>query len=438
MQRGYGQLYRRAGVIAAAAAVCVTGFAASASAGSTGPVSSTPGATPQLNPNGSTEQVRQLVQCGGTMYAVGTFTSIKYKTTVSARNNAFSFSATAPYAITTWNPNVNGVVNSIAFNGTNCADAYIGGKFTSVDGTKVANIAEVSTTTGAVVTGFAHSASGEVETLASSNGHLLTGGFFTSINGSSTPYFVSLNPSTGANDGYVNLGISGNYGSGATQVYNQQISHGGTLELAEGTFTTVGGQPRKQIFMLSLGSTAATLTAWTSPEFNGACVTDESFYVRAASWSPSDSTIYTATTGYHPLGGSIGETPRTGLCDSAAAFPATQESVTHEWINYTGCDSFYSTAADTNDAYFGGHERWADNQNDCDAAGPGAVAAQGMVGLSPSTGAVVFNPSRARGLGADDMLVTSAGLWIASDNMNNSSQCAGKSGHAGICFLPYS
>jgi hypothetical protein len=438
MQRGYGQMYRRAGVVAAAAAMCVTGFAAAASAAvsTTAAVSNMPAPTPQLNPNGTTEQVRQLVQCGTTMYAVGSFTSIKYKTTVSARNNAFSFSAAAPYAVTTWNPNVNGVVNSIAFNGSNCAYAYIGGKFTSVDGTKVANIAEVNTTTGAVVTGFAHSANGEVETLAVSNGHLLTGGFFTSINGSATKYMVSLNPSTGASDNYLNLNISGTYGNGASQVYNQQISPNGALELAEGTFTSVGGLPRQQIFMLSLGSTAATVTPWTSAEFNGACVTDEAFYVRAASWSPDDGTVYTATTGYHPLGGQTGMTPRTGLCDSAAAFPATQASVGHKWINYTGCDSLYSTAADANDAYFGGHERWADNADDCDAAGPGAVAAQGMVGLSPTNGSVVFNPGRARGLGADDMLVTSAGLWIASDNMNNSSQCAGESGHAGICFLP--
>jgi hypothetical protein len=35
------------------------------------------------------------------------------------------------------------------------------------------------------------------------------------------------------------------------------------------------------------------------------------------------------------------------------------------------------------------------------------------------------------------MLVTGAGLWIASDNYNGSSQCGGVSGHAGICFLPY-
>jgi hypothetical protein len=434
MQRGYRQLCCRAGVAAAAAAVCVMGFAAPASAS----VSANPAATPQLYPNGiSWEQVRQLVQCGGTMYAVGSFTEIKYKGVVYARNNAFSFSATSPYAMTTWNPNVNGKVNSIAFNGTDCSNAYLGGIFTVVHGTTVKNIAEVSTTsTGAVVTGFGHSANGQVQTLRGYNGHILAGGYFTSVNGSTKKYFVSLSPSTGKDDGFLNLNISGNYGSGATQVYNQQISHGGSLELAEGTFLSVGGQARQQIFMLNLATNPATVTPWTSAEFNARCILNESFYVRAASWSPGDGTVYIGTTGFHPLNGSTSG-PRTGLCDAAAAFPATQASVSHTWINYTGCDSLYSTAADASTAYFGGHERWADNTNGCDLAGPGAIAAPGMVGLDPGTGAVVFNPTRARGFGADDMLVTSAGLWIASDNMNNASQCAGKSGHAGICFLPY-
>jgi hypothetical protein len=48
----------------------------------------------------------------------------------------------------------------------------------------------------------------------------------------------------------------------------------------------------------------------------------------------------------------------------------------------------------------------------------------------------VFNPTRARGLGADDMLVTRTGLWIASDNAFGASQCGGYGGHAGFCFLP--
>ncbi len=225
--------------VTAAAAACAAGVATPALA----TVTANPANTPQLNLTGTTEQVRQLVQCGSTMYAVGTFTSIKHNSTVYSRNNIFSFGATSPYNVTTWNPNVNGEVNTIAFANGNCADAYIGGKFTSVDGTKVSNIAEISTSTGAVVSAFGHTAGGEVETLAGTpNGHLLAGGYFTSINGSSNKYFVSLNPATGKDDGYLELNISGNYGSGATQVYNQQISPSGAYDLAEGTFTSVGGQ----------------------------------------------------------------------------------------------------------------------------------------------------------------------------------------------------
>jgi hypothetical protein len=62
----------------------------------------------------------------------------------------------------------------------------------------------------------------------------------------------------------------------------------------------------------------------------------------------------------------------------------------------------------------------------------------------PSGGSLLLNSagtaglySRGRGVGADDMLLTSAGLWIASDNLAGVNQCGGVSGHAGICFLPY-
>jgi hypothetical protein len=35
------------------------------------------------------------------------------------------------------------------------------------------------------------------------------------------------------------------------------------------------------------------------------------------------------------------------------------------------------------------------------------------------------------------MLLTSAGLWIASDNFGGNTSCGGKSGFSGLCFLPY-
>jgi hypothetical protein len=415
-----------------------------------GVVSATPVTTiPHLaTTSSSTEQIRQLVQCGGTMYAVGSFTSIVKGSTSLPRTDIFSFSATAPYTVTSWAPTIvssstkvdndgAAAVNSIAFSGGNCADAYIGGHFTSVNGTSVTNIAEISTSTGNVVTGFAHSASAGVDTLAAVNGHLLAGGNFTSINGASIPYLVSLNPSTGKSDGFLNLSITG------SQVYNQQLSHGGTLDLVEGKFSSAGGVARSQMLMLDLSGAKATVTGWTSPTLAVACV--QGFWARAASWSPDDSTVYVATTGYHEPGVSThGPRPAGSPCDTAMAFPATQASVSPEWINQTGCDSLYSTAADSHAAYFAGHERYSMDASACDTLGSDGYNAPGIEGLDPANGALYLNPaasagyySRARGLGTDDMLVTSAGLWIASDNYDGSATCGGVSGLAGICFLPY-
>src|SRR5262249_42002853 len=95
-----------------ASALAAPARAALAGGGSRGgAVSPTPaGGTPVLSDPGTTEQVRQLVQCGGTMYAVGTFTEIKRGGTAYTRNNAFSFSAPPPYVVTPWDPNVNGTV----------------------------------------------------------------------------------------------------------------------------------------------------------------------------------------------------------------------------------------------------------------------------------------------------------------------------------------
>ena len=179
-----------------------------------GPVNLKPATTtPHLPPDASPAmQVRQLVQCGRTMFAVGTFSTFEQGSNTYTRENAMSFSATSPYTVTSWAPQVNGEVDSIAFNGTNCADAYIGGSFTKINSTAVENIAEVSTTTGTVVKAFGHTANKTVDTLLGVGGHILAGGDFTTINGSKTdPHMASLSPKTGADDGYLHLNISGSY-----------------------------------------------------------------------------------------------------------------------------------------------------------------------------------------------------------------------------------
>ena len=435
--------------VAAWCCLSASALAAPASVAATGPVSPTPVAgTPALAPTGRTEQIRQLVGCGGKMFAVGTFTKISQNGVSHSRNNVFSFSAAAPYAMTSWAPNVNGTVNSIALT-RDCSHAYIGGSFTKVDGQTANNIAYLRTDKTTMVLSWPHSANGQVNTvLLAPNGHLLVGGSFTSINGSSAHrYYASLNPATGKDDGYLNLQISGHYvypgvHSNKTNVFNQQLSPGRSRALVEGVFTSVGGHPRQQIFMLNLG-THGNVSNWHSTEFNQHCAVGHPFYVKAAAWSPDQATVYVATTG-KALATWNGHFPLTGLCDVVAAFPATQVGgLTHKWVNYTGCDSLYSVAADASAVYVGGHERWANNQNGCNGAGRGAIPAPGMGGFTHS-GSLLKNSrgtagrySRARGLGADDMLITAAGLWIASDNFDNESQCGGVTGHAGICFLRY-
>jgi hypothetical protein len=444
-------------VLGGALAVGVTALASVASPASGAPliapagaVSATPASgTPALKPTTGNENIRQIVQCGSTMYAVGNFSQITWNGQTFARNNAFSFSANAPYTMTSWNPDTNGIVDSIAVN-SSCTDAYIGGAFNTVGGTSANDIAEVSIPAGAVVPGFAHDASAEVFTLLlTPNGHLLAGGNFKIMNGNRTnPYYISLNPTTGKNDGYLSLNVSGHYvytgaASNATSVYNQQLSPNGNDVLAEGVFTSVGGQARQQIFMLGLGSSSGTVTGWTSPDFNQFCSTKHPFYVKAAAWSPNTPTVYVADTGKVPFNWNH-QFPLTppNLCDVVAALPSTQSSVSPMWTNYAGCDSFFSVAADSSAVYAGGHERWADNQNGCDSKGSGAIPAKGMGGFTPSTGTLITNSSGTKGLyqmsrgNADDMLRTSAGLWIASSDRFNANQCGNATGHAGICFLP--
>jgi len=446
-------------------------------------VSPTPASwTPSIattSTDGTTEEIRQLTACGdGNMYAVGQFSSIKQGANSYTRNNVFSFSATSG-AMTTFNPNVNGKVDTIALS-PDCSTAYLGGSFSSVNGTSVQNIAAVNVATNTVVSSFGHSASAEVYTLLLTNNHLIAGGKGY-LAGTTNKYMASLNPTTGTDDGYIHLGISGHYvftedngtpsGSNPTNVYNLSLSPTGTKLLAMGDFTSVGGTARRQIFMLDLGATTTAVDNWYSREFNQNCNWNEAFWLQDASWSPDGSTIYTAATGYKPatdnnptaLGndpntgvttGNMTTEPRGGLCDAAAAFASTVTAATpvpnHKWVQYTGCDSLYSTAVDPADGsvYVGGHHRWLDNPLQCDNNNNGtAVTDPGIGGLDPSTGHAYTTSSalqgkyiRSRGTGADDEVVTPQGLWIASDNgtaSGSSQTCGGVTGHAGLCLLPH-
>lgn len=424
---GWRRLGRWTVAIAVTAAALATG-AGAGDAASTDTVSATPASwTPYLDSADS--NIEQLVPAGTTMYAVGTFTSIKDAAgRAYARSNVFAFNMSTG-AMSPWVANTNGTVYGAAVSADG-AWVYLGGTFTTVNGTAASKLAKVSATTGAVDGTFRPRPDAAVRALLVQGSHLLVGGQFTSIGGAARTAFASLNPTTGADDGYVNLNLSGvvaGTSPGPTRILNFTRSYAGTRLLATGNFASVAGQPRQHIFMADLGSTSVTLDAWNSPMFLQACTASIPLWLQAAAWTPDDSRVITAATGYK------GASP---LCDTAAMFPSTAASVTPLWINRTGCDSLYSTVATSANVYVGGHQRYLDN-NACDTAGTTAVSRPGIGAIDPTTGlATSWNPTRSRGHAADDMVLTAQGLWVASDNTQESYYCGGK-WHPGLCMFPW-
>lgn len=448
---------RRVAVVALVVAALTWGLPgtqveeAAASVSSTSAETPQIGAGPRAGTDGSVEMVRQIVQCGDLMYAVGRFPRVRNpgSSLPLTRTNAFAFRATAPHTVTSWAPRINGQVDTVA-----CSPdgrfVVIGGTFTSVNGVTVRNLAKLSTSTGAPMPyplgPAGRVAHVEIVTDAGGTRHLLVGGYFPG-------YLRSVGPASGRPDGYRLPAISGKYSYPSvrphrTGVFNMTVSPDGRAVLMTGVFTSVGGQRHEQIVRLNLTAGGATVSAWTPRQLFRHCVGTMPFYARDAAWSPDMTRIYTATTGYRTWAEQSGPPSqrggvRTGPCDATIAYPATETAFDgYSWINYTGCDSLYSVAADAGTVYSGGHQRWVSNGQACGEAGPGSAASPGLSHISPADGAHQPGARRGRGIGAQDLLRTPAGLWIGSDNAHDTDACGtrpdGSVQHdrMGICFLP--
>ena len=431
-----------AGIALLAAGVLVGGMATPAGAQIAHPrvVSANPADwTPKLQNLVTNTATHAFAQIGSTMYAGGQFTSVNGV----ARTNIVAFNATTG-TLTSFRPNVNGAVWGLA--AAPDGKLFIGGYFTSVNGVPRRGVAKLDPVTGAVDPTFVSPLSGNVSDLKYACGRLFVGGWF-------SRKLLALNPTTGADTGYLNLGISGSVTSSstATHVYRFAVSPTCTRLAAIGNFTTVSGQTRSRAFMVALGTTSGSLDAWYYQPLTRMCAASSlPVYLKGVDFSPDGSYFAIASTGFVPQSGDLFVT----LCDATARFEtAIANPARPTWINYTGGDSLHSVAITGVAVYVGGHQRWLDNPNGRDSAGPGAVSRPGIGALNPATGkSLTWNPTRTRGVGAKALFVTGAGLWVGSDTEYggalgcsnpqgpNSDDCAGqpREMHPGIGFLPLS
>ena len=350
----------------------------------------------------------KLLQAGPTMYVGGDFTGITNaaRTQTFARHNLFSFEASTG-AVTRLSATFDGPVWALAHHGDSL---YVGGTFRTVNGSSRRALVKVDAATGAVDRAFdARLLTGSVTEAQVVRGRLVVGGTF-------GKRLAALDLTTGADTGYLDLGITGTVATnaGPTGVYRFAVDRDSTRLVAIGNMTHVAGRERSRAFMVDLGTSAGTLASWYYPPLKRACAASKlQDYLRDVDFSPDGRWFVMVSTGYVPLPGDLGLT----VCDATARFETGIVNPTRPtWINYTGGDTLHSVVATNAAVYVQGHQRWLDNAAGRDSCAPGCAARPGIGAISPSTGrALSWNPTKSRGVGGKDLLLTPQGLWVASD-----------------------
>lgn len=379
-----------------------------------------PGAMPNAVPSNKTPAVddgdiRAVAKVGQTMVIGGNFTSVggQARTQVAAFNPATG-------ALTSFAPTLDGEVSALA-PGPNASTVYIGGSFTSVNGTDVkGKVALLDLSTGALVPGFKASwlNSGFVRDFVKVGDRLITVGTFTKVGGVVHGGIAALDARTGTADhDYLNLAFTGRHndsGSGAqgpVGPWNLDVTPDGSKLVVIGNFKYVDGQLRDQVAQVDLGATSATLADWRTERYSPYCYNwAYDSYVRGVSYSPDGSYFVIASTG-----GGVQNT----LCDAAARFETatTGTGIQPTWVSESGGDTTWAVEITDSAVFVGGHQRWANNPFGVDRAQPGAVPRPGLMSLDPTSGRpTAWNPGRnPAGKAVYALLATDEGLWMGSN-----------------------
>jgi len=370
--------------------------------------------------------VYALAQVGTVLVAGGSFTRVESAdpTAPYARRGVVAYDTVNRTVSRGFAPQFNGTVRAVLA-GPTAGTVYVAGEFTQVapgPGKAFAagrGLVLLRLSDGSRVRSFVPPAmNGTVQTVKRFGHRLYVGGSFTTLAGKSRGGLADLDADTGAVLGSLVTRVAVHHSwtptngwvKGSVGVNKLDLTPDGKRLVAIGNFKEVAGQSRDQIAMWDLGATSASLRTWHPPRYDLACSTSYDSYVRDVDFSPDGSYLVVAATGGHNPG---------SLCDSAARFEtaARGPAVAPTWVSTSGADSLLSTAVTGEAVYLGGHQRWLNNAQGGDIAGPGAVPRPGVGAVDPATGMpLAWNPGRhPRGAGTYALVATPTGLWMGSD-----------------------
>src|SRR3954454_6163947 len=366
-------------------------------------------------------KVTDLAEVGNRIVVTGTFTQVQNVTAnggnILNRASVFAFDPTTGAVDTAFAPAVTGTVNA-AVTGSN-GTVYLGGAFSSVNGTTIRNVAQVALATGALTSFRPPATNAAVSDLTVSGQRLFVAGAFTTVGGVAHGGLATLNATTGALDPYMGVDVAVNHNwttgstgaKGAGGVANIDIAPDGQRLVAFGNFKQADGLVRDQAAVVLLQAGGAVVDPnWRTQRYEPACLAKSyDFYVRDVEFSPDGSYFVIVATGAHFAG---------TLCDTAARWEVvdTGNNVQPRWVSDTGGDTLHSVAVTGAAVYVGGHQRWLNNPLAGDKAGAGWVSRPGVRGMDPTTGkALPWTPTKTRGVGNKFIYPTSTGTWFGSD-----------------------
>ncbi len=399
------------------------------------------------NPADNTPQVLDgsvdaVLQIGPTMFLGGTFSrAVNSADTPTADCASATPSCSHPYLLafnassgtidTSFDPQLNGPVTSLATDGTSL---YVGGDFTTARGQAVARVAKLSPA-GLPVGGFSTAADQIVNDVVVRGTRLYLGGAFTTVGGAIRKGLAAVDKDSGAVSEDVVVPLSGRNNGGQTLATKIDVTPDGRTLVVIGNFTAVAGRPRSQMALVDLPATGpATVRPWSTYRYPNVCSPVFDTYMHDLDVSPDGRFVVVTTTGGYVAG---------SLCDTTARWELTTDQVGAQptWTDSTGGDTTYGVAVTgtvtaaglaNGVVYTGGHYRWQNNPYAGDVAGPGAVPREGLAALDAGSGLPLgWNPGRARGVGARALYVTASGLWVGSDT-----ERVGREIHPRIAFFP--
>ncbi|MFI7419303.1 hypothetical protein [Nonomuraea sp. NPDC049684] len=362
--------------------------------------------------------VNAIALVGGTVVVGGSFSEVSDagRTYTLRRANLFAYDLASGRILRDFAPSVAGPVYGLAAgdHGT----VYVGGAFPGVNNVGARALARINVADGQLVDGFMpRIEGGMVTTLVRSGSRLYVGGDFVRPRVA----LAGLDAATGVAD----PGFAVTPGEPLTpRVKVQALALSGDRLAVDGSFTTLGGRSRPQLGLIDVSGPVARVADWRTEVYAQRCAEAFPSYVRGLDFAPDGRSFVVVTTGG----------PRGRMCDTAARFEtyAAGPAVRPTWTNATGGDSLYAVAVTGSAVYVGGHQRWLDNPQGRDSAGPGAVPREGIGAIHPRTGkALAWNPGRERGIGVKAFLAHKTGLLVGSDTTR-----LGREYHARIGMFP--